>query len=695
MKKCEKYLTAGPAEIRVAGTAGFCFGVNRAVELVDRLLEEGKKVCTLGPIIHNPQLVEKLSRKGVRIVHSPEEAPEGYTLVIRSHGVPKSVLNRAGELGIPVENATCPFVLKIHKIVEQQSSAGKIILIAGNPDHPEVQGIAGHAQGESFVFSSPQALELLLRENRELCQKSLCAVAQTTFSLNLWKKSRIILKNHCTNAEIFDTICDATAERQREAQELSAWADRMLVIGGRSSSNTAKLKDVCEENARTSLVETGAELCAEWLSGAQRIGVTAGASTPSSIIKEVVKSMSEILNEGAMAAQAENEEAVETVEQAAEAVPEKSFDEMSFEEALEASLNNLNTDQRVKGVVLSVGPTEVQVDIGRKHAGYIPANELSNDPNANPEDLVKVGDVLDLIVMRTNDQEGVVTLSKRRYDAMLGWEKIVAAKEENTVLEGVVTEIIKGGLLVISHGSRVFIPASQATAFRGDPLEDLLGKTVQFRVLEINRGRRVVGSIRSVLRDQRKAMSEELWKTIAVGNHYTGRVKSLTSYGAFVDIGGVDGMVHISELSWQRIKHPSEVVNVGDTIEVTVKDVDFEKKKISLTYKKAEDNPWEILKRDYNVGDVVDAVIVSMTTYGAFARVIPGIDGLIHISQIADHHVEKPSDELKIGEEVKVKIIEIDFDRKRVSLSIRALKEADAPAEEEEGEDQQAEEPQE
>lgn len=405
--------------------------------------------------------------------------------------------------------------------------------------------------------------------------------------------------------------------------------------------------------------------------------------------------MSEILNEGAMAAQAENEEAVETVEQAAEAVPEKSFDEMSFEEALEASLNNLNTDQRVKGVVLSVGPTEVQVDIGRKHAGYIPANELSNDPNANPEDLVKVGDVLDLIVMRTNDQEGVVTLSKRRYDAMLGWEKIVAAKEENTVLEGVVTEIIKGGLLVISHGSRVFIPASQATAFRGDPLEDLLGKTVQFRVLEINRGRRVVGSIRSVLRDQRKAMSEELWKTIAVGNHYTGRVKSLTSYGAFVDIGGVDGMVHISELSWQRIKHPSEVVNVGDTIEVTVKDVDFEKKKISLTYKKAEDNPWEILKRDYNVGDVVDAVIVSMTTYGAFARVIPGIDGLIHISQIADHHVEKPSDELKIGEEVKVKIIEIDFDRKRVSLSIRALKEADAPAEEEAGEEQQAEEPQE
>lgn len=404
--------------------------------------------------------------------------------------------------------------------------------------------------------------------------------------------------------------------------------------------------------------------------------------------------MSEILNEGAMAAQAENEEAVETVEQAAEAVPEKSFDEMSFEEALEASLNNLNTDQRVKGVVLSVGPTEVQVDIGRKHAGYIPANELSNDPNANPEDLVKVGDVLDLIVMRTNDQEGVVTLSKRRYDAMLGWEKIVAAKEENTVLEGVVTEIIKGGLLVISHGSRVFIPASQATAFRGDPLEDLLGKTVQFRVLEINRGRRVVGSIRSVLRDQRKAMSEELWKTIAVGNHYTGRVKSLTSYGAFVDIGGVDGMVHISELSWQRIKHPSEVVNVGDTIEVTVKDVDFEKKKISLTYKKAEDNPWEILKRDYNVGDVVDAVIVSMTTYGAFARVIPGIDGLIHISQIADHHVEKPSDELKIGEEVKVKIIEIDFDRKRVSLSIRALKEADAPAEEEAGEEQQAEEPQ-
>ena len=361
-------------------------------------------------------------------------------------------------------------------------------------------------------------------------------------------------------------------------------------------------------------------------------------------------------------------------------------EDMSFEEALELSLSTLNTEQKVKGVVLAVGPTEIQVDIGRKQTGYVPAEEFSYDPSVKLTEAVKVGDVLDLIVMKTNDQEGTIMLSKRRFDNIANWDKIEAAKENDEILEGKVTEIIKGGLIVNALGFNVFVPASQATASRGEPLEPLKGQTVQFKILEIGRRRRVIGSIRAVLREERKAQQEKFWENVAIGDVYTGVVKSLTGYGAFVDLGGVDGMVHISELSWQRIKNPAEVVSVGDAIEVYVKDIDTEKKKISLGYKKAEDNPWVIFLRDYRVGDTVKATVVNMTTYGAFARIIPGVDGLIHISQIADRRIEKPQDELKIGQEVDVKIIGIDEEKKRVSLSIRALIEdapiEDAPAEE-------------
>lgn len=351
----------------------------------------------------------------------------------------------------------------------------------------------------------------------------------------------------------------------------------------------------------------------------------------------------------------------------------KTFEEMTDEEALEASLEGLNSEQKVKGYVLSVGPTEVQVDIGRKYAGYVPADELSNDPNLTPMDLVKVGDIIDLIVMKTNDQEGFVTLSKKRFDALLGWESVVAANGTDEVLNGTVIEVIKGGLLVNSNGVRVFVPASQSGIGRGEPLEQLMGQKVTFKVIEINRGRRAVGSIRATMKEQRSAARDAIFGEIEKGKVYTGRVKSITTYGAFVDIGGIDGMVHISELSWQRVKHPSEVLTEGDTIEVYVKDFDTEKKKISLGYKKQEDNPWEKLKNNFFVGDVIEVTVVSMTAYGAFAKLMDGIDGLIHISQISDTRVEKPQDALKIGQNVNVKITEIDFEKKRISLSIKAL----------------------
>ncbi|MGX8701455.1 bifunctional 4-hydroxy-3-methylbut-2-enyl diphosphate reductase/30S ribosomal protein S1 [Caproiciproducens sp.] len=656
-------------KIIVARSAGFCFGVNRAVEMVNGLLDQGKKVCTLGPIIHNPQTLEQLASRGVTIVESPDQAPPDSTMVIRSHGVPKAVYDSLLEKKADFVDATCPFVAKIHNIVSKASAEGKTVLIAGDAHHPEVEGIRGHCTGKCHVFKNAGELQNILERFPAVQEDSPCVVAQTTFSVSEWENCLEMLKRVYTNATIFDTICNATAKRQSEAEFLSRQCDAMIVIGGRESSNTAKLRDVCMKNCTTYLIETADELPLSVLKESECIGITAGASTPASIIKEVLDTMSEI-NEGAGQNLMENNA------------------EGNFEEMLEESLKNLNTDEKVHGVVVGITPSEVYVDVGRKQAGFIPAAELSADPNVRPEDLVKVGDEMDLLIMRTNDQEGTIMLSKKRLDAAKGWEAVTAAEESEAVLTGVVTEVIKGGVIAVTNGVRVFIPASQATASRGDPLEDLLKKEVKFRIIEVNRGRRrAVGSIRSVLKDERKAQAEKFWETAEEGKEYTGVVKSLTAYGAFVDLGGIDGMIHISELSWGRIKHPSEVVNVGDTVQVYIKGLDQEKGKISLGYKRAEDNPWEILKRDYPVGTVCDVTIVGMTAFGAFARIIPGIDGLIHISQIADHRIEKPQDVLKVNDVVKAKITEIDFDKKRVSLSIRALLEPveqaaeEAPAE--------------
>ncbi len=657
-------------KITKAETAGFCFGVNRAVNMVYDLLDKGNKVCTLGPIIHNPQLVLELEKNGVRIVETPEEAEKGETLVIRSHGVAMDVTERAKKSGIDIADATCPFVAKIHKIVFEKSSQGYITVIAGDSNHQEVKGIIGHCVGEYYVVSGIEELEKLLAENGNFNEKRLILVSQTTFNAEIFSKTQKFLKKVCTNAEIFDTICNATSMRQNEADKLSKTNDAIIVIGGRHSSNTAKLFDVCRKNCqRTHHIEEASELSEIDFNGVDSIGVVAGASTPAGIIKEVIKTMSE------------NLQPVEEQMEVKESV-QKSFEEMTDEEAFEASLSSLTGDQKVEGTVIAVNPTEITVDIGRGVTGYVSADEYSSNPDAKLMDEVKVDDKLNLIIMKINDQEGTAMLSKRRYDAIAGWDNIVAAKDSGEIVTGYVKEIIKGGVVAYTNNVRVFIPASQATLLRSDSLEELKGKEVSFRIIEIGRGRRAVGSIRSVLREEKKAAEDKIWESIAVGDRFTGTVKSITNYGAFVDIGGVDGMVHVSELSWTRIKNPSEVVLVGDTVEVYVKAIDTEKRKISLGYKKEEENPWVIFQNNYNVDDVVKVTIVSMTTYGAFARIIPGIDGLIHISQIANKHVAKPQDELTVGQEVDVKITAIDLEKKRVSLSIRALLEPEVKEEE-------------
>lgn len=649
------------AEITLAKKAGFCFGVDRAIKLIEKLASEGRKVATLGPIIHNSQVIEDLESRGVRVVNSPSEVEDGAILVLRTHGVTQDVLREVEESGCEYIDAVCPFVKKIHKIVLDNSSEDVVTLIAGDENHPEVKGIKSCAKGESYVIGNADEIDELLEKHTSLSEKSLIFVAQTTFSIKEWQKSIKKIKLLCTNAKIFDTICSATEERQNEAALLSRSSDAMVIVGGRHSSNTRKLLSVCESNCPAFLVETASELYGIPLGGYGSIGLTAGASTPAGIIKEVLETMSEIVNDNKMI---EEERVLDSA----------SAEEFDFAAALEESLNSMNSDQKVVGTVLSVSPTEIQVDIGRKQTGYIPYGEYSNDPNADPKAELKIGDTLNLIIMKTNDQEGVTMLSKKRYDAIAAWDEIVKAEGTDTILEGVVTEIVRGGVIVVAKNARLFIPASLATASRNDKLEDLLKKTVKFRVIEVNKQRRrAVGSIRSVLKEERKANEEKFWAEAQEGEVRKGVVKSLMKFGAFVDIGGVDGMIHVSELSWNRIKDPSEVVSVGDEVEVTIKSLNPEKKQIALGYKKLEDNPWEIFKRDYAVGSEAEVEIANFTDFGAFAHIIPGIDGLIHISQIANKHVAKPADVLKIGEKVNVKITDIDEERKRVSLSIRAL----------------------
>ena len=731
--------------IYLAKSAGFCFGVKRAVDMTRECLAHGASVCMLGELIHNRQVTRELREQGARTVQKPDECSTGDMLVIRAHGVPKDTMEEIHRLGIACCDATCPFVAHIQQIVAEHSAPGATTIIAGNPDHPEVIGIQSYARGEATVVQSAEFLAELLKNDTNWRESAVIAVAQTTFRAEEWKKCIEILKYLCTNVKIFDTICYATQSRQEEARLLAQTCDVMVIIGDRLSSNTRKLQAVCEELCPSFLVEGTEQLLAyrKELSASRIIGCTAGASTPARTIKEVLHTMSELTNEslapeinatplpeelidGAIEPQeaapqapeeaipaeadvpveeipeaiseeaaeeaideapaveeavAEAKEAAETTPQAIAAEPLTAEEE--FNAALEENLKGMSTDQKVKGIVTAVNPSEIQVDIGRKQTGYVAASEYSSDPNADPSKEVKVGDEMDLIILKTNDAEGTVQLSKRKFDSARSWLNIVEAEETGAALEGKVIDVIKGGVLVMSGGMRVFVPASQTSLPRNADLEDLRGQTVRFRVIEVNKQRRrAVGSIRAVAQEERRAAQRAFWETAEAGQVFQGKVKSLVSYGAFVDIGGLDGMVHISELSWGRVKDPSEVVNVGDEVEVYIKSLDSEKGKISLGYRKLEDNPWEIMRRQYPVDSVAEASIVSFTSFGAFARILPGVDGLIHISQIANRRVEKPQEELAIGQTVRVKIVGIDFDKRRVSLSIRALLD-DEPIQEE------------
>ncbi len=659
--------------IYLAKSAGFCFGVNRAIELVYSLVNSGEKVCTLGPIIHNAQVVEQLANRGVVIAETPADVPKDNVLVIRSHGVPLSVYDELNEKNIKIQDATCPFVAKIHSIVTKAAEKGDIILIAGDSEHPEVLGIKGHCNGVVYTFKDDIDLLNLLNTHPELKEKSVSVVAQTTFNTELWKKCLEIIKKDYTNATLFDTICNATQSRQQEAAALSEKCDLMIIIGGTNSSNTAKLFHICQSKCKSVLIQTAADLPIDDVRAAHNIGVTAGASTPADIIKEVLYKMSEIQN-------TEN-----------------------FEAMLEESFKNSNTNGKVvTGTVVGVTPTEVYVDVGRKQSGIVELKELTDDPNATTADLVKVGDELELMILKVNDQDGYIYLSKKILESRKTWDKMIAAapkvttrrrrrdddedvaeateetvteEKEPVVFEGIVTQVIKGGVLVACESVTVFIPVSHCMLKPKETVDSLLKKKVKFVIIEVITGGRgrAIGSIK-------KLAEKVFWDEIEPGKTYTGVVKSLTSYGAFVNLGPVDGMIHKSELSWDKIKDPKDVLAIGDVVEVRVKDVKKEKKTISLGYKKAEDNPWEILKNSYPIGTVIQAKVVGTPSFGAFVNILPGLDGLIHISQLSLDHVEKPTDVVKVGDVVTAAITNVDFENKHVSLSIKEVLKAQAEA---------------
>lgn len=638
------------SQVTVAKSAGFCFGVRRAVELAEKEAARNQIIYSYGEIIHNTHETKRLAALGVRTAERIEDIPDGAAVLIRAHGVAKAVYEAFEKKGCTIYDATCIFVSRIHRYVEEESAAGRRIIILGSRNHPEVLGIAGWCENALVYETSEQLLEEL--DASGLAPDTpISVVGQTTLNRASWNISVKILKKRYTNCKIFDTICKATDERQKEARSLAGRSNCMVVIGDKKSSNTKRLYEISASLCpRVLYIEDATELRKSDIEALRglTVGITAGASTPARIIKEVSNNM-----------------------MSAETKIEMNED---FAAMLEESFKTLNNGDKVTGTVIAVSPTDVQVDLGVKHTAYIPVSELSDDPAYKVEEHVKPGDEIEAVVVRVNDMEGTVTLSKKRVDQLKGWESIETAKEEHTAVEGTIIEENRGGVVAIAFGVRVFIPASQTGVPKEESMAQLLKTKQTFYITEINRQRkRVVGSIRQVAQEVRKAAAEKVWETIEVGSEYEGTVKSLTSYGAFVDIGGVDGMIHISELSWGRIKHPSEVVSIGDHVNVYVIALDKENKKISLGYKRQEDNPWNIFTTNFQVGDTATVKILKFMPFGAFAEIVPGVDGLIHISQISDHRIAKAEEALTVGQEVEAKIIDINDEKKKVSLSIRAL----------------------
>ena len=643
-------------KIILSENAGFCPGVRRADKTVTSLITSKKpneKVYTLGSLIHNSLYNESLRMRGVINVSFDEveaivkgEPNYKHTLVIRTHGITKEqndylLLLEKNYANFSVIDMTCPSVKKIHRIAEENTNEDTCFLLFCNKEHPEAIGIMSYAKGEKHTISSPEDLLAI-----DFSKKLPILCSQTTENLEIFKKIKKFLKKLCTNAIFFDTICSVTENRQNEAIKIAKDSELMIVIGGKESSNTEKLYKLClNECPRTLWIESARDLLADFPDPAKCVGITAGASTPDGIITEVKKVM-------------ENKE-------------------MDFEALLEDTLKTLHTGDTVNGIVCTIGDNEIKLDLGVKVTGVLTKEQITDDPDVKLRDMFKVGDEVAVFVIRVDDKAGLATVSKKRVDADNSWVVLQEAYNNGEILEGKVVSANKGGVVVSALNNSIFVPASQTGVAKGEDFSSLVGTTQKVKIIEFDTARKkALGSIKVILVAEKKALEDAVWANLEVGKNYTGTVKNLVAYGAFVDIGGVDGMVHNSELSWRRIKHPSQVVSVGQEIEVFIKELDVEKRRISLGYKTQEMDVWYQFVKAHEVGEILPAKIVSLTPFGAFAEVSEGVDGLIHISAISTQRVNNPADVLNVGDVVDVKITNIDDDNRKLSLSIRAITEA-------------------
>ncbi len=658
-------------KVHIASHAGFCFGVRRATDAIEELLrEKSGRICTLGRLIHNDGYVAYLRDRGVEELSGGDiegicvdaAAGQEITVVIRAHGEVKENLDRlekcaAEHPNLRVLDCTCPYVNKVRRIARENSGEGKFFILIGAAEHPEVRGIMSCAVGDGAVIADSEELRRFAEsdEGEKIADRCVSVAAQTTQKLTEWKKSLEIIEKVYTNPQIFDTICNVTEERQKEAHALAAESDVMLVIGSRGSSNTMKLYEVCSVACpRTYLIEDADHMGDVKVRSGDKVSITAGASTPFSVIQEVERTMNEQMTE-------------------------------NFAELLDQSIKTLHTGDVVTGIVSAVSQNEIHLDLGAKTTGVITYDQITDDSSASLSEMFKIGDEVEAFVIKVSDVDGIATLSKKRVDSDKNWTGIVSAYENGEILEGKIVEAVKGGVIISLNSVRVFIPGAHTGVPRDGDLSALVGTTQRVKIIEIKADRKkAYASIRIVAREERRAKEEAFWATIEEGMEFDGAIKSMTDYGVFVDLGGVDGMVHVTELSWKRIKHPSEVVKLGEVIHVFVKGVDKERKRISLGHKTEDTNPWFVFNNKYGIDSVADVKIVSLMPFGAFAEIVPGVDGHIHISQIADHKIGKPDEVLAVGQVVQAKIIGIDDEQHKVSLSIRALLEPEVVEAEEE-----------
>lgn len=625
-------------KIIVADNAGFCFGVNRAMEIADT--EIHKKLDTLfsyGPLIHNPQAVDMLKKQGLIPIDDISKLKEGH-VIIRSHGIPKQIEEEFKRYNVKLIDTTCPYVKAVHKRVENFRNRGYNIVIIGDPEHPEVIGINGWCNNEAYIVNTPEDIQKLPYMD------SICVVSQTTNTEEKFNQLSKPIKSKGNTVEIFNTICKATRNRQNSAKYVASIVDAMIVIGGYKSSNTLKLVEISKKYCKNVFhIETIKDMSLQELSKFNTIGITAGASTPDWIIKEAVEVMDNLNNNEMM-------------------------------EAIENSFTKIHRGDIVEGEVIFVTNDEVMVNINYKSDGIITKDELSNDPDINPKEVIKAGDKIQVYVIKVDDGEGNVVLSSKRVEEMKMWEELEENFNNKDVVKAKVIRVVKGGLIALIKGINAFIPASHVSINYVTDLSQFVGQEFMVTILDFDKQkRRVILSRKEVERVEVESMRDKLWNSLEEGAIIKGIVQRLTNFGAFVDLGGVDGLIHISDLSWNRVKHPSEVVKPGDKVEVQVLSFNKEKNRISLGLKQTVEEPWELFKRNVQIGDIVEGKVVNLLDFGAFIRLKEGVDGLLHVSQISKEHVEKPSDVLNIGDNIKVKVIDINEEDRRISLSKREL----------------------